>query len=76
MQDFKNGRGVDTSKFGKKVDLVSLKSEVEKLDIDKLEKLGKVPTGLNSLVDKLNINKLVPVPVDLSKLSDVIKDWI
>ena len=76
MQDFKNGRGVDTSKFRKKVDLVSLKSEVEKLDIDKLEKLGKVPTGLNSLVDKLNINKLVPVPVDLSKLSDVVKDWI
>ena len=76
MQDFKNGRDIDTSKFGKKVDLVSLKSEVEKLDIDKLEKLGKVPTGLNSLVDKLNIDKLVPVPVDLSKLSDVVKDWI
>ena len=76
MQDFKNARGVDTSKFGKKVDLVSLKSEVDELDIDKLEKLGKVPTSLNSLVDKLNIDKLVPNPVDLSKLSDVVKDWI
>ena len=55
----------------KKVDLASLKSEVDKLGIDKLE---KVPTGLNSLkskVDKLDVDKLVPVPVDLSKLSDL-----
>ena len=33
----KNGAGVDTSKFAKKVDLASLKSEVNELDIDKLE---------------------------------------
>ena len=42
--------------------------EVDKLDIDKLE---KVPAGLNSLenkVDKLNVDKLVRGPVDLSKL--------
>ena len=34
-------------------------------------------TNLASLkreVNKLNINKLVPVPVDLSKLSDVVKN--
>ena len=58
----------------KKVDLTSLKSEVEKLDIDKLE---KVPTGLSSLkskVDILDVDKLVPVPVDLSKLSAVVKN--
>ena len=58
----------------KKVDLASLKSEADKLDIDKLE---KVPTGLYSLkskVDKLDADKLVPVPVDLSKLSDVVKN--
>ena len=66
--DLKNATGVDTSKFAKKIDLASLKSEVDKLDIDKLE---KVPTGLNSLenkVDKLNVDKLVRGPVDLSKL--------
>ena len=71
--DFKNETGVDTSKFAKKVDLGNLKSEVDKLDIDKLE---KVSTGLNNLkskVDKLDFDKLVPVPVDLSKLSDVVK---
>ena len=72
--DLKNATGVDTSKFAKNVDLASLKSEVDKLDIDKLE---KVPTGLNSLkskVDKLDVDKLVPVPVDLSKLSNVVKN--
>ena len=43
---------VDTSCFALKSNLASLKTEVDKLDI----------------------NKLVPVPVDLSKLSDVVKN--
>ena len=54
----------DRSKFAEKVDLASLKSVADKLE--------KVPTGLNSLknkVDELDVNKLVPVPVDLCKLS-------
>ena len=50
--DLKNAAGVDTSKFALKVDLASLKSEVDKFDID----------------------QLVPVPVDLSRLSDVVKN--
>ena len=29
--------------------------------------------NLNTEVDKLDIEKLVPIPVDLSKLSDVVK---
>ena len=37
--DFKNVTGVDTS------DLASIKTTVDKLDIDKL---GKVPSGLNN----------------------------
>ena len=35
--DLKNLAGVDTWKFAKKVNLVSLKSEIDKLDINKLE---------------------------------------
>ena len=35
--DLKNATGVDTSKFAKKVDLDSLKSNVNKLDIDKIK---------------------------------------
>ena len=66
--DLKNETDVNASKFAKNDDLASLESAVDKLE--------KVPTGLNSLtskVDKLDIDKLVPVPVDLSKLSDVVK---
>ena len=33
--DLKNATGVDTSKFAKKVDLANLKSDADKLDIDK-----------------------------------------
>ena len=49
--NLKNVTHVDTSSFALKTNLVSLETEVDKLDIDKLE----------------------PVPVDLSKLSDVVK---
>ena len=55
--------------------MATLKPEVDRSDIDKLEKL---PTGLNNLknkVDKLDVDKLVPVPVDYkdNKLSDALK---
>ena len=50
--DLKNVTHVDTSSFALKTNLASLKTEVDKLDID----------------------QLVPVPVDLSKLSDVVKN--
>ena len=39
--------------------------------------MKNVPAGLNSLkskVDKLDIDKLVPVTIDLNKLSDVVKN--
>ena len=49
--DLKNIIHIDTSSFALKTNLASLKTEVDKLDID----------------------KLAPVPVDLSKLSDVVK---
>ena len=65
--DLKNATGVDTSKLAKKVVLGSLKPEVDKLDINVLE---KVSTGLNSLkskVDKLDVDKLITVPADLIK---------
>ena len=79
--DLKKAAGVDTSKFTKKFDLATLKSNVDKLDIDKLK---NVPTNLSNLkikVDKLVADKLVPIPVDVSKLSDAVKkdvyyNWI
>ena len=50
--DLKNVTHVDTSSFALKTNLANLKTEVDKLDTD----------------------KLAPVPVDLSKLSDVVKN--
>ena len=50
--DLKNVTHVDTSSFALKTNLASLKTEVDKLDID----------------------KLAIVPVDLSKMSDVVKN--
>ena len=50
--DIKNIAHIDTSSFALKSNLANLKTEVDKLDID----------------------KIVPVPVDLSKLSGVAKN--
>ena len=50
--DIKNITHVDTSSFALKTNLANLKTEVDKLDID----------------------KLATVPVDLSKLSNVVKN--
>ena len=50
--DSKNVTHVDTSSFALKTNLANLKTEVDKLDIE----------------------KLVPVPTDLSKLSNVVKN--
>ena len=52
--DIKNISHVDTSSFALKSNLASLRTEVDKLDID----------------------KLVHLPVDLSKLSDVVKSVV
>ena len=48
-----NATGVDTSVFTKKADLTNLKSDGDKLDIDKFK---NVPSGLNSLKDLLKRN--------------------
>ena len=48
------------------------KSDVDKLDIDKLKNVPTNLSNLKSKVDKLDVDKLVPVPVDLSKLRDVV----
>ena len=72
--DLKNNTGVDASKFAKKVDLANLKSNVNKLDINKLKNVVTNFSNLKSKVNKLDVHKLVPFPVDLSKLSDVVKN--
>ena len=69
-EDLKISTGFDTSKFATKL-FQLLKSDVDKLDIDKFK---NTPTKLNNLkskVDKLNVDKLTPV---LNTSSDVVKN--
>ena len=74
--DLKNATGADTSAFAKAIDFANLNFHVDKLDNDKLK---NVPSGLGSLkskVDKLNIGESETTPVDISKLSDVVKNKV
>ena len=71
--DLKNTTGIDTPSFAEKVDLANLKSNIEKLDIDKLKNIPTNLSNLKSKVEKLDFDKLVPAPVDLKTLSDVVK---
>ena len=72
--DLKNATGINTSKFANKVDLANLNSDVDKLDIDKLENIPSDLRNLKSKVDKIDVDKLIPIPADLSKLSDIVKN--
>ena len=55
--DLKPATGVDTSKFAKKIDLANLRSNAEKIDIDKLKNVPNNLSNLKTKVDKLNIDK-------------------
>ena len=70
--DIQNITHIDSSNFVLKTNLANLKTEVDKLDIDKLGSLPNNLSNLKTKVDKLNIDKLVPV----SKLSDVDKNEV
>ena len=67
---------IDSSKFAKKDYLSNLKSEVGKLDKDKLEKAQSCLRSLKSKVDKLDVSNLAPGPTDISKLRNVVKMYI
>ena len=64
--NLKNAIGVDTSNFAKKTDLANLKSDVGNSDIVQLKNVPSYLGNLKSKVDKLDNDKLVPVPVDLN----------
>ena len=48
----KNGIDVDTSKFAKRVEIASLKTGIDKLDVDDLEKVQNGLRNLKRTVDK------------------------
>ena len=71
--DLINATDVNTSDFPKKTDLANLKSDVDKLGIDKLKNVPSNLSNLKSKVEELDVDKLVPAPDNLSKLSDIVK---
>ena len=70
--DLKNTTAVDTSKSAKKIDLASLRSNVNKLYIGKLKNVPNNLRNLKSKIDKLDVDELVPAPLDVEK-NDVVK---
>ena len=48
----------------KKADLAHLKSDVDKVDINKLKNIPNNLINLKIKADKLDVDKLVPLPVD------------
>ena len=68
----KNATGADISDFANKTDLAYLKSDVDKLDIDKLKNVNSNKNNLKK-VEKLYIGKLETTPFYLSNLSLVVK---
>ena len=56
-----------------KTALANLKSDVDKLDIDKLTNGPSNRSNLKSKVDQLDVDKLVSVPAGLSKLTNAVK---
>ena len=61
--------------FGRNMNVkVDLSNHATKTDLKNVTHVDTSSlASLKTEVDKLDINKLVPVPVDLSKLSDVVK---
>ena len=67
---------VELDLVAKKVDWANLKSDVARLDIDKLKNVPNDLSNLKSRENKLNVDTLVTVPVDLCKLSGLIKNYV
>ena len=72
----KSATGVDTSDFAKKTNFSNLKSDVYKLNTNKLKNILSNLPNLEFIVDQLDIEKLERTLVDLSKLSDTIKNEV
>ena len=76
--DLENATGVDTSKLASNSDLASLKTEVDKIDVDKLKtipvdlsKLGNMAN--NDVVKKIAYDKLVAKVNDIDTTGFVLK---
>ena len=53
-------------------DFITLKAEVDKLNISKLVNVPTILNNVKTKVDDLDVRKLKTVPVELKKISDIV----
>ena len=67
---------VDRSDLAAKKDFISLKAEVNKLEINKLVNVPTILNKIKTKVGDLAVGKLKTVPVDLKNLSDAVDNEV
>ena len=75
-KELEHAKGIDTSDLAAKKNFVALKSELDKLGVNKFV---NIPASLNNLKTKvlvLDVAKLKIVPKDLKILSDVVDNQV
>ena len=73
QKHLKDPTDVDTPKFAKEIDLANLQDEIDNIDVGKLKNVPSNSSNQKCKIDELDVDNLAPVPVDLSKLSDIVK---
>ena len=76
LKRVRSSSSVDTSDFPAKKDFIALKTETDKLDINKLFNATTSQSNLKTNTDDLDVGKMKIVPVDLKKLSDVVDNEV
>ena len=71
-KELDHATGDDTIDEAAKKLFMTLKAEVDKLDINKLVNVTSSLDNLKAKVEDLNVGKLKTVPLDLKKLSDAV----
>ena len=67
---------METSNLAVKSNFIALKAEVDKLGINKLVNVTTSLNNLKTKLDNLDVDKLKSVPIDLKKISDVVKNEV
>ena len=71
-KEVEHAAGVETSDVAPKKDVIALKAEDDKLDINKLVSVLTSLNNLKTKVDYIDVGELITVLIDLKKLSDVV----
>ena len=67
---------METSNLAAKSNFIALKAEVDKLVVNKLVNVTTSLNNLKTKLDNLDVDKLKSVPIDLKKISDVVKNEV